>query len=285
MCKWKYAAGAGALAMALMSCETEPVTGRKQLSLVGDAAVDQAGAQAYQEVLTKSTIVRSGPEYDRVAQVSRRIAAAAEDPQGEWDKPNFNWEFNVIKDDKTVNAFCLPGGKIAVYSGILPVAQSEAGLATVIGHEVAHALAHHGAERMSRNVFQQFGLEAIDQFLLGGASPGAHQAIMGALGLGAQVGVNLPFSRKQESAADHIGLVLMTKAGYSPREAIEFWKRMESMSKGGQPPEFLSDHPSHERRVTDLQAWLPEVEARYGGRPGASSQSSTLRRGEQPRTR
>ncbi len=251
------------------SCSTEPVTGRSQLNFLSEGEEAQMGAQAYQEILSKSTLVRSGPEYDQVVRVGKKIAQAA-------DEPTFQWEFSLIKDDKNANAICLPGGKIAVYTGILTISQTDAGLAVVVGHEVGHAIAHHGGERVSQHQAASLGVSIVDQFLLGQSSGASRDLVMGLLGAGAQYGVLLPFSREQESSADRIGLELMAKAGYAPEEAVHFWERMQSKSGGGAPPQFLSTHPSHQTRIADLKKWIPAVEAKYG--TGGSQASSGRRR-------
>jgi predicted Zn-dependent protease len=245
---------------ALPSCTTTPITGRKQLSLISTDQMTQLGLTSYQDALTKATIEKDPAINAMVTRVGTKIAKAAmvDAP----DAKNFEWEFTVIKDDKTVNAWCLPGGKVAVYTGILPVTQDESGLAVVIGHEVAHATAGHGRERVSRTVVEQYGQQALAA-VLQKKSPELAQGVMAALGLGAQVGIDLPFSRSQESEADHIGLVYMARAGYDPGKAVEFWHRMESLG-GQQPPAFLSDHPSHATRVQDLEKWMPEAQAQAG---------------------
>src|SRR6185503_11432024 len=177
------------------------------------------------------------------------------------NEPEFQWEFNTIVDDKTMNAFCLPGGKIAFYTGIFPVLEDEAGMAFVMGHEVGHALMHHGAERMSQSMAAG-GATAVVGAALGGKDQDKSQAAMAALGVATQVGVLLPFSRKHESEADRVGLELMAKAGYDPRAAVRVWKKMSQMA-GGQPPEWLSIHPSHETRIEDLESRMTEALAIY----------------------
>ena len=255
------AAGALAIGAAASGCTTTPITGRKQLNLVGDDTINKLGIQQYGEALGKAKKSTNQAQIAQVMRVGQKLAAAAE---AEF-KPGYQWEFNVIDDDKTVNAWCLPGGKIAVYSGIMPLTQTDAGLATVLAHEISHALAHHGAERLSRSELLQLGesgiLAAVDA-----GKPGASQAVGAALGLGAQVGVELPFSRRQESEADHIGLILMAKAGYDPVAALDFWKRMAAQSKGGTPG-FLSDHPTDENRIADIQKEMPEAQRAYAGAP------------------
>jgi predicted Zn-dependent protease len=242
----------------LSACRTAPITGRKQLSLIPESQEVAMGLTAYKDLLSKAKL-SSDPEVNaQVRRVGERIARAA-------DRPDYKWEFKVIEDDKIVNAFCLPGGKVAVYTGILPVAQTDAGLATVLSHEVAHALARHGGERISTGLLAQIGLLGLDAALANhGNSPEAIETINAAYGMGAQVGVILPFSRTQESEADHIGLILMAKAGYNPSAAIGFWERMSATERGSaRPPEFLSTHPGTGLRIGQIKAWLPEARRYY----------------------
>ena len=253
------------LFLCLPACTTVPYTHRSQLMLMSESDDLQLGAAAYKEVLKKEPITHD-PQYTApVQRVGQRIAAVA-------DKPDYKWEFTVINDPKTANAFCLPGGKVAVYTGIFPIARDDAGLAAVIGHEVAHALARHGAERMSRDTLMQVGAVGVAVAVgASGAGAGTQQAIMQAYGLGSQVGVALPFSRSQESEADHIGLILMAKAGYNPEAAIGLWQRMAVAERGQAPPEWLSTHPSPSTREGDLRSWLAEAEPYFKppGQPDA----------------
>jgi len=241
-----------------MACTTVPITGRKELNLVGDGTMNQLGQQTYAQELAKAKPSSDQAANAMVQRVAKRIADAAEANF----HPGYQWQATLLDDPKTVNAWCLPGGKIAVYSGILPITQDESGLAVVLAHETAHALAHHGAERLSRTQLMQLGETGI-LAAVGAAKPQAVQAVGAALGLGAQVGVELPFSRQQESEADHIGLVLMAKAGYDPSRAVDFWQRMVAYSKGKEPPAFLSDHPSSSDRVAAIQRELPEAKANF----------------------
>jgi predicted Zn-dependent protease len=223
--------------------------------------------QQYQNVLGESKLSKDQEKVRMVRSVGRRIARATEETLRERGLESeiklYKWEFNLIEDDKTVNAWCMPGGKVAVYTGLLPVAQSEAGLAVVIGHEVAHAIAEHGNERVSQGLLQQMGGMALSAAL--STSPSAtNQLFMAAYGVGTTVGVMLPYSRTQESEADRIGLILMARAGYDPREAIPFWQRMNK-SGGSRPPEFLSTHPAPETRVKQIEALLPEALKYYRG--------------------
>jgi metalloendopeptidase OMA1, mitochondrial len=230
-----------------------PVTHRVEHVTLTDQQQMQLGAQQYAKTLNQSRaqIVRSGPKYAEVQRVARRIEAVARR-----DKPNFVWRVSLIRS-KEANAYCLPGGKIVVYTGILPITENDAGLATVLGHEVAHATAEHVAERIEREHLT----EVAAAIIAGGTAftPGQFVRIQALLG----VGTALPFSRKQESEADHIGLVYMARAGYDPRQAVTFWTRMQRASKGKEPPEFLSDHPSDAHRVERVRGWLPEAEREY----------------------
>ena len=228
-----------------------PETGRK--SHVGLSTQEETalGLQSYQQILTQSPVVNSGPEHDMVEKVARRLVAAT----GTAGK-DFDWRVSVVNSQQ-VNAFCLPGGKMVVFTGILPVANNEASLATVLGHEMAHATSRHGAQR----VFQQDLTQTAMAGLAGSLSDMDYEkqrAIMGALGAGAQYGVLMPFSRNHESEADHIGLLYMARAGFDPRESLNFWQRMEELSQN-QPPEFMSDHPSHGTRIQQLEGWMPQA--------------------------
>lgn len=245
-----------ALLLSVAACQTAPITGRSQLIILPEPQEVQMGVQAYQEILKKSKISRDPQQNELVTRVGSRIAQAT-------GRTDYKWEFTVIQDDKQVNAFALPGGKVAVYTGILPVTKDEAGLATVMGHEVAHAIARHGGERVSQGLLVQGGLIAA-QVAMANRDPQTVQLVTGLLGAGAAVGVVLPFSRAQESEADRLGLIYMAKAGYDPRAAIGFWQRMEQAAqRRGNPPEFLSTHPSHGTRVRQIEQWIPEAMQHY----------------------
>jgi len=246
----------------LSGCETNPYTGRSQLIMTSVSEDMQLGTQAYQQVKNDPKMRQSQDprEIEPVRRVAGHIIEAAKRSKyGDMAK-QFQWEVTVIKDDKTMNAFALPGGKIAVYTGIFPVAKSEAGLAAVLGHEVTHALARHGAERMSQGELTNAALQAVGAAAgASGMNPVLSQGAMAALGAGAQVGILLPFSRAHESEADYIGILLAADAGYDPRESVSLWQRMEQLSQGGGPSEFLSTHPSNETRIDQLKKWLPEA--------------------------
>ena len=247
-------------------CETNPYTGRSQLLMTSVSQEMQMGAQAYSQVKSdpKVKLSQDPREIEPVKRVASHIIEAAKRSKYAEEAKQFQWEVTVIKDDKTMNAFALPGGKIAVYTGIFPVAKTEAGLAAVLGHEVTHALARHGAERMSQGQLTNAALQVVGAAAgVIGVNPLLSQGAMAALGAGAQVGVLLPFSRKHESEADYIGILLAADAGYDPRESVHLWERMEQLSGGGGPAEFLSTHPGHETRIEQLQKWMPEAMGIY----------------------
>jgi predicted Zn-dependent protease len=254
------------LYMSTSGCETNPYTGRSQLLMTSVSEEMQLGAQAYSQVKNDPKVRQSQDprEVEPVKRVTARLIEAAKRSKYAEMAKQFQWEVTVIKDDKTMNAFALPGGKIAVYTGIFPVAKTEAGLAAVLGHEVTHALARHGAERMSQGELTNAALQVIGAAAgASGMNPVLSQGAMAALGAGAQVGVLLPFSRSHESEADYIGILLAADAGYDPRESVHLWERMEQLSGGGGPAEFLSTHPGHETRIAQLKKWMPEAMAIY----------------------
>jgi predicted Zn-dependent protease len=236
----------------LAGCARVPYTQRSQLILVSEEEERSLGARAFQEVVAESRVVSRTDLVAPVEEVGRRIARVAE-------RPDYRWRFAVLDDPKEANAFALPGGKVGVYTGLFPIAETTNGLAVVLGHEIAHALARHGAERMSQAMAAQAG-GALLGALLGGSPSG--NAVLAAYGLGAEVGVLLPYGRAQESEADHIGLLLMARAGYDPSGALAFWQRMERTG-GGKTPEFLSTHPSHGTRQQQIEGWLPEARRYY----------------------
>jgi metalloendopeptidase OMA1, mitochondrial len=234
-----------------------PETGRAARVALSSDQEEALGLQSYQEVLSQSKVLTSGREHDLVRKVASRLAPAT----GEAAK-DFKWEVSVVDSDQA-NAFCLPGGKIVVYTGILPYTKTEAGLAAVMGHEMAHAVARHGSQRLLRSsLAQTLMMGASASLSLSDMDYRQRQAAMAALGAGAQYGILLPFSREHESEADQMGLLYMARGGYDPREAVTFWQRM-SEAGGRQPSEFASTHPSHETRIRDIQAFLPKAIAEY----------------------
>ncbi len=242
------------LLLSLSACRTTPITGRSQLILMSEPQEIAMGFSSYKTALSEAKLSTDRARVAQVRRVGERIAAVA-------NRPDYQWEFNLIEDDKMVNAFALPGGKVAVYTGILKVTQDDAGLATVMSHEIAHAIARHGGERMTTGMLAQLGQAALNAGL-SGKDPETVRSFNNAYGLGAQFGVLLPFSRNQESEADQIGLTLMARAGYDPKAAIAFWQRM---SKVGQNdvPEFAATHPSDATRIRKIREWLPEAESEY----------------------
>ena len=251
-------------------CETNPYTGRSQFLMTSVSEEMKMGAQAYDQVKSdpKMKTSQDPREIEPVKRVAARIVEAAKRSKYAEMAQQFQWEVTVIKDDQTANAFALPGGKMAVYTGIFPMAKTEAGLAAVMGHEVVHALARHGAERMSQGQATSIGVQVLGTAAgVGTGSAALGQATMAALGVGAQVGMLLPFSRKHESEADYIGILLAADAGYDPRESVALWERMRQMSGGGAPAEFMSTHPSHETRIDQLKKWMPEAMAIYQSKP------------------
>lgn len=243
-------------------CSTVPETGRSQFNLLSPADETKLGMTAFEQMKGETPINKDPAVNKMVQEVGQRIAAVAE-------LPNAQWEF-VVFESEQANAFCLPGGKVGVYTGLLPITQTEAGLATVIGHEVAHAVARHGGERVSTSAALQVVGGVTAELSNRLSDPQVRQAVVSAYGLGATVGVELPFSRKQESEADYIGLRYMARAGYDPEEAVKFWQRFAEYNEksGGDTLWLLRTHPLDEDRIQKLREWLPEAKAQY--RPAQS---------------
>lgn len=251
--------------LALYACASVPVTGRKQMSLVSNAEIIPMANQQYSEVLKKGPLSTNREQTEMVRRVGVKIQKAVEQYMAannlSSELAGFQWEFNLIDDPKTVNAWCMPGGKVAFYTGILPICKDEAGVAVVMGHEVAHAIANHGRERMSEQMVAQYGMNTLGAMM--GQNPSAgNQLLLQAVGAGTSLGM-LKFSRTHESEADRMGLIFMAMAGYDPNTAPAFWERMSGQSGGQEPPEFLSTHPSHSTRVKDLKGWMPEAMKYY----------------------
>ena len=249
----------------LSSCATVPLTGRHQLNLIPDGTMLSMSFQQYDDFLKNHKTVTNTENARMVKRVGEKIQKGVEtyfDQQGMGDLlSGYNWDFNLV-DSPEINAWCMPGGKVVVYTGLLPVAENEAGLAVVMGHEIAHAIAKHGSERMSQGLMAQMGGVAIAKALE--EKPETTRALwMAAFGLGAQYGVMLPFSRLHESEADHLGLIFMAIAGYDPHTAIDFWQRMADQSNGKKPPELLSTHPSDSTRIRDIKKLIPEAMTYY----------------------
>ncbi|MGB5275534.1 MAG: M48 family metallopeptidase [Flavobacteriaceae bacterium] len=249
-----------ALFMAVSACKTNPFTGKSVLNFYPNSQIFPMAFAQYDQFLTENKVVTGTSDAQMITKVGQRISSAAE----RWLSANgypgylkdYKWEYNLVNDE-TVNAWCMPGGKIVFYTGILPITQTETGVAVVMGHEVAHALADHGAQRMSAGTLQQLGAVAGNIAI---KDDQTRNTFNQAYGVGSTVGLMLPFSRSHETEADRIGLQIMAIAGYDPAEAAELWKRMNA--KGGDaPPEFLSTHPSNETRIANLTAWAPEAKA------------------------
>jgi predicted Zn-dependent protease len=258
----------------LPACQKVPGTGRLQYNVIPDDYLNPLGKQAFKDAKADEREIASGPDAQTVERVAKNIQAVVE------KQVDFNWQVALFDDQKTVNAWCLPGGKIGVYSGLLPVVENEAGLAFVIGHEVAHAVAGHSGERLTQQLTAEGGLLALQLYLSqdGKLDAEKQKLILAAVGLGAEVGVLLPYSRLQESEADRLGLMYMARAGYPPEESIAVWKRMRK-NAGDQPPEFLSTHPDYGDRIDNMKEHLAVAEKRYQRNKGDTagrSVTSTL---------
>jgi predicted Zn-dependent protease len=246
----------------LSACATNPLTGKSTMALVSNDQLFPSSFAQYDQFLNENTVITGTPEAAMVERVGAKLAAAAQKWYEADGSPHYlddyRWEYKLVQDNQ-INAWCMPGGKIVVYTGILPVTKTEAGLAVVLGHEISHALLNHGQQRMSVDYLEQIGALGVS---LGASAVGlsseAQSGIMAAYGIGTQYGATLPFSRSNESEADHYGLLLMAIAGYNPDEAVPFWERMASLGGGG-TPEFLSTHPSDATRIKQLQGWTPEA--------------------------
>lgn len=239
-------------------CSKAPVTGRRQYNLLPDSLMLPLAKSSYQDTLSKEKKVKKGADAALLGEVGGRIATVA-------NQPKYDWEFTLVDDDETINAWCMPGGKIAFYTGILPVLEHEAGMSFVMGHEVGHATAHHGAERLTQNLSLVGGLAGLYLFLDKKTELKTEQkaTIVAALGAGTYLGVLLPFSRAHEREADAIGVMYMARAGYDPDESLGLWDRMEALGGGGKVPVFLSTHPSHDKRKARIKEWLPKARKRY----------------------
>ncbi len=253
----------------VLSCKTNPFTGKKALNLYPNSQVFPMAFQQYDEFLKENKVLTNTDDAKAIPRVGKRIVAAAE----KWFNANgypdylkdYQWEYNLVEDEQ-VNAWCMPGGKIVFYTGIMPITQNDTGIAVVMGHEIAHALANHGSQRMSLGTVQQL-VGVAGQVALSDKDPKTQELFNVAYGVGSQVGVMLPFSRGHESEADEIGLKIMAIAGYNPDEAVKFWERMKAKSGGQAPPEFLSTHPNPDTRIADLKKSIAEAKkeaAKFG---------------------
>lgn len=258
----------GGLLMGLAGCAQDEMTGRRQFNVVPASAMHSMSFQSYSEFLEKHKLSTDAKQTEQVKRVGNRIANAVETycQQRGWQERlrGYKWEFNLVEDE-AVNAWAMPGGKVVVYAGLLPVAENETGLAVVMGHEIAHAVAKHGAERMSQQLVANFGTIALDKALAEKPEQTKNLFLM-SYGVGTQVGVLLPFSRLHESEADRLGLIFMAMAGYDPQVAVDFWGRMAAAKEGKDKPlELLSTHPSDETRISNIKRHLPEAMRYYKG--------------------
>jgi predicted Zn-dependent protease len=247
------------------TCSSVPITGREQLNLVSNSEIIPVATQQYDSIIRTAKLSTDQNQVNMVRTVGGKIQKAVERYMAQNNLSSqldgFKWEFNVIDDPKTVNAWCMPGGKVAFYTGIMPICQDEKGVAVVMGHEVSHAIANHGRERMSQAMIANMGLSTLSAAM--GQNAGmTKQLMLQAVGVGAQIGM-LKFSRQDESEADHLGLIFMSMAGYDPNNAVSFWERMDKMSGGGAPPEWLATHPANSTRIADLKKELPEAMKYY----------------------
>ena len=255
------------ISASFVACSTNAVTGRKQFKLVPESELQAMANEQYNSFLQSNKVLSSSSNRDAemVRRVGQRIANAVTSYYKQIGKPEllegFNWDYRLV-EDKAVNAWCMPGGKIVVYTGLLPITQNEAALAVVMGHEVTHAIFQHGNERMSSGLVQQLGGVAL-QVAVANKPAETQNLFLGAYGIGSQVGVLLPFSRKHELEADRYGIRWAAMAGYNPREAIPLWERMEAASNGGKPPEFLSTHPAEGHRIDELNKYMAEALTYY----------------------
>jgi len=251
----------------ISSCTTVPITERKQLRLLPESSINRQAAQLYERVKNKVELSDDKKQLAEIKEIGSRIeesvsayfnSISVKDPTY-----NFQWEYILVKNDKIKNAWCMPGGKIAVYTGILKITQNKHGLAAVMGHEIAHAVAKHSIERASRALVFNIGTTALDIFTGGAISNAQRTTGVDVAGMLRTFGIDNPFGRKQESEADYLGLIFSSLAGYDIRESVEIWKRMQEANKGQEPPEWMSTHPSSQKRIQSLRNWIPEIIIKY----------------------
>jgi predicted Zn-dependent protease len=259
--------GCGCCSLMLPSCSTVPITERKQLSIVSEARINKKAAAAYESFRIKSKIINKGPQLDEIREIGKKMEASVSaffKNQGKEDPTtNFGWDYVLVDNEKVVNAWCMPGGKIAVYTGLLKITKNTHALSIVMGHEIAHAVARHSVERMSHAMTINLGTAVADVFL-GGAISRTRNTVGQNTGLDIfQLGIMNPFGRKQESEADYLGLIFASLSGYDIRESVKLWQRMAEKNKGKEPPVFLSTHPSSKKRIENLKNWVTEIMIKY----------------------
>ena len=255
--------GCGCGSIILNSCSTAPITQRRQLKIIPEAKLNAQAAQIYEQVKKKEKIVKNSKSLDEIKEIGKKMENSISEYfyQAKLDDPtvNFDWEYILIDNKKVRNAWCMPGGKIAVYTGILDVTKNKDGLAAVMGHEIAHAVAKHSVERASRGVLINSGTQLIDIFSGGKLSQVNRATGMNTIGLLSQLGIMNPFNRKQESEADYLGLIFSSLSGYDIRETVSIWERMKEFNKGKAPPEFMSTHPSADNRIKKINDWTNKI--------------------------
>ena len=254
-------------ALMIASCSTAPITERKQLRLIPESTLNNQAAQIYEKVKQKTKLSDDKKKLDEIEEIGSRIEEAVSAYFASINKNdptyNFQWEYILVDNDKIKNAWCMPGGKIAVYTGILPITKNKHGLAAVLGHEIAHAVAKHSIERASRALVLNIGTLAADIFSGGAISRTSRATGVDVAGMLRTFGIDNPFGRKQETEADYLGLIFSSLAGYDIRESVKVWERMREAYKGQEPPEWMSTHPSSERRIETLKNWIPEIIIKY----------------------
>jgi len=259
--------GSCSCGIALVACSTAPITDRKQLKLIPEVTLNKQAAQIYENVKRKVKLSDDKKQLDEIKLIGSKIEKAVSLYFDSINKPdptyNFSWEYILVDNDKIKNAWCMPGGKIAVYTGILKVTKNKHGLAAVMGHEIAHAVAKHSVERASRALILNVGTAAIDIFTGGAISNTSRTTGVDVAGMLRTFGIDNPFGRKQESEADYLGLIFSSLAGYDIRESVKIWERMKELNKGRKIPEWQSTHPSSEKRIANLNKWIPEIIIKY----------------------
>ena len=259
--------GCSCCSLVLPSCSTVPITERKQLSIIPESRINRQAAAAYENFRSKSKLITSGSQLKEIREIGKRMEIAVSaffKNKGQKDPTkNFGWDYVLVDNDKVINAWCMPGGKIAVYTGLLKITKNTNALSIVMGHEIAHAVARHSLERMSHAMTINLGTTVADIFL-GGAINRTRNTVGQNTGLDIfQLGIMNPFGRKQETEADYLGLIFSSLSGYDIRESVKLWQRMSEKNKGKEPPVFLSTHPSSKKRIKNLENWISEVMIKY----------------------